>query len=904
MKRKNFLSVTTALVTTSLLWAPTTPVLAQEATIEEIVITGSYIRRQSQFDSPSPITVVGSEHLDAIGATTIADITQTLTINTGAQNNPDAFTQNATTGTSNINLRGLGVASTLVLLNGKRQVLTGVTTNDGVSFVDTSSLVPAIAIDRVEIVKDGAAALYGSDAVAGVANFITRDNFSGAEISAQYQFVTDQGSQEDILLQGIVGGGNDTTHLMAAFSYTDRTGLTTAERRLSRTQDDTSALGNPGSFFGVPPAVGGAGFIPNPVGAPLGIPVLPTGVPVIDPTGCASVGGFPTQASPTAPPPVTGIGFCGFDFGDFFNLVPEETRFTGYAKATHQISGSIEFWGEFGFSRNRTIRGNSPTFPVLTFPIVPASNPGNVFGVPVAFFGRAIGNGGEVTQNRFTSDTYRVAAGLSGQFSDSWYWELSYTRGINDFSVTTQDTLAEEFQNALNGFGGQGCAGPTNPAALPGVGSCLFFNPFATSFGPIPNDPAVFDSFLADQVVNADSDITVVDAVVSGELFDLPAGPIGIALGGQIRDERLSQDFDGNSNGDAFAFLIGNPDFADSRDVVALFAELAIPVMDSLDLQAAVRFEDYGGTIGDTVDPKVALIARPAENITLRGSWSTSFRAPSIFQVVGTQTSLQQVLDPITGGTFFAAVRSTGTPAIRPETSTAYNFGMSLEPVPNLVFNVDYWNFDFDDVIIREDQQAVLNAFPQDPTRVIRAINPLFGPVVQINTLFVNASSVETSGLDLSAYYTWEGDFGTLRTGVEGTFIANYDIVDPQAGRVEGKGKRNFTNFGSPTPQWRLNASMELTTEHQSANVFVRYIDSFEDDQNPGRKVGSHVTVDAQYSLSLGAFFESGENKALTIGAVNLFDNTPPQVFTNGGFESRVHDPRGRLLYLKLVSGF
>ena len=171
----------------SLLWAM--PAVAQETvpenaaederTLERVVVTGSFIRRPSQAALASPISTVGSEDISAIGAQSIADITQTLTINTGAQNNPDAFTQGGTTGTANINLRGLGLQSTLVLTNGKRNVLNASQTNDGISFVDTNSLVPLIAIERLEILKDGASALYGSDAVAGVANFITVTDYDG-----------------------------------------------------------------------------------------------------------------------------------------------------------------------------------------------------------------------------------------------------------------------------------------------------------------------------------------------------------------------------------------------------------------------------------------------------------------------------------------------------------------------------------------------------------------------------------------------------------------------------------------------------------------------------------------------------------------------------------------------------
>src|SRR5688572_827858 len=162
------------------------PAAAQDQ-IEEVIVTGSYIRRPSQFDSPSPLVNVTSDDLAATGANDIGRVLEDLTINTGSQNNPDAFTQNFTTGTSNINLRGLGVSSTLLLINGRRQTQSAVTTDRGENFVDTSSLPPMIAFERIEILKDGATALYGSEAVAGVANFITRGDFVGFDLELGLQ---------------------------------------------------------------------------------------------------------------------------------------------------------------------------------------------------------------------------------------------------------------------------------------------------------------------------------------------------------------------------------------------------------------------------------------------------------------------------------------------------------------------------------------------------------------------------------------------------------------------------------------------------------------------------------------------------------------------------------------------
>ncbi len=874
--------------------------------IEEVVVTGSYIRRTSQFDSPSPIDSVDATQLEAIGAKNIADVVQTLTINTGSQNNPDAFTQNSTTGTSNFNLRGLGVASTLVLLNGKRQVLTGLPTNDGLNFVDTSSLVPLIAVDNIEILKDGAAALYGSDAVAGVVNFLTRDNFDGLEISADYQTVEDEGDSSEYVLQGLFGAQGDRGSIIAALSFTNRSPLSTEERRLSRPQDDSSNLGNPGSYF----------FPSGPL----------VGTPIIDPTGCATgadgtpIGGIPVLLAPPGTVPGLDVGLCAFDFGDYFSLIADETRLNGFTKASYQLTDSIEAVAEVGFARNRVLRGNSPTFPNLKFPNVPATNPGNPFGTDVNFFGRAIGNGGTVAPSINELDTWRTSLGLNGELSNGWYWQVAYVGGKNESVNTTADTLAGEFQDALNGFGGTGCSGPTNPAAAPGVGPCQYFNPFASSFSVLPNSADVIASFTADQILDTTSELQTIEGVVSGELFEAPAGMASIAIGAQYRKEELMHDYNSLANQDRFAFVIGNPDFSADRDVNAAFVELGIPLADTFDLQLAVRYESYGGAVGSTTDPKIAGIFRPTDTFTARASYSTSFRAPSLFQANGGATSLNQISDPLNPGLNFAAVRSSANPDLTPEESDAYNIGFSFEPVDGLTLDLDYWAFEFTDVIIQENFQAVLNQFFNDPARVQRVAGP-GSPVTQINVGFVNASSVETNGLDFRAKYQWDTSAGLIQPFIEGTYILTYDLEDPQAGSVDGVGNRNFSNFGTSTPELRFNAGIGWLNGAHSANLFARYISGYDDDQNcaddslpagglcpPGTggffEVDSHLTFDAQYSLDTAVLLDREVAPVLTFGVINATAEKPPQLFTNGGFDSKVHDPRGRMLYLRFKQSF
>lgn len=892
MKLNTRISAIAAIVSSHLMFTPHI-VSAQEQQeadkdVELIMVTGSYVRRSENFESPSPLAVIDSVAIDSIGAKNISDITQTLTINTGAQNNPDAFTQNATAGTSNINLRGLGVASTLVLLNNKRQVVTAQPTNEGYNFVDTSSLVPMIAIGRMEVVKDGASALYGSDAVAGVVNFITRRDYDGAMMSFDYQDGA-HGDNKEFVIQGLWGASGDKSNVMAAISYTNRSPLFTGDRRLSRPQDDTSSLGNPGSFF---------------LGA----------TPFIDPTGCEEFGGYPNLLAPSGTVPGLEIGFCGFDFGNTYSFVPDESRVTSFFKSEYELTDEIRWINEISYARNRAERGGSPTFPILTQPVVPANHPSNPFGAPVAFFGRAIGNGGEGDPAFTESDTFRFATMLQGELDDG-FWEVSFTKARNDFLFRVNDTLDREFNLALNGLGGAAC----NPiSGTPGEGDCEYFNPFATSYSVLPNSQYVIDSFTATETIDSKSDLQVLEAFASTTLWEMDGGDAGIAFGAQWREQKLFQDYDELANQDAFTFVIGNPDIKGEQDVWSAFAELALPVTEDLDIQVALRFEDYGGSTGNTVDPKLAFSYRATEDFSLRGSISTSFRAPSIFQREGGSTSLNQVVDPLTGSVAFAAVRTTGNDDLTPEESTAYNLGFSFEPVSDWSIEVDYWNFEFEDLIIQEAFQAILNSEPQNPDRVVRAGDPLTGPVLQINTTFVNASSLETSGLDLVSSYKMETDIGTFTPSINATLITKYDLADPQAGNIDGAGKRNFTNIGVSSPELRYNIGLNWKHDNHSANLFVRYIDSYDDDQNCSdgqtataagcaggfKEVDSHVTYDVQYNLDIGAMLETDMQYILTVGGINITDENPPQVFTNSGFDSKVHDPRGRQIYARLAVQF
>ncbi len=651
------------------------PTAAQEA-IEEIVVTGSYIRRESQFDSPSPLTAIGFEDIADLGVNEISDIIERMTINTGSQNNPDAFTQNFSTGTTNINLRGLGVNSTLVMLNSRRQVFSAAATDRGHNFVDTSALPPMIAMDRIETLRDGATALYGSDAVAGVVNFITRGDFEGIELQLDFQTI-DGFPQDDRQISLLYGGGSERTRVLIALSALDRKPLSTADKRLSSIADDLSAVGSPGSYL-VTSLPGNPAYAPvwtaafdtnfngvaDLVEPALGLPPVPgAATPLFADPECDAIAAQDPAVIPgfarSVPGPGgdIGIGLCQFDFGPFFSLVPEEERVSAYVELNHGLSDRMQGRLELHLADNEAVRFNSPSFPKTERTPISVNHPDNPFGADALWIGRVIGGGGTASLTTHDSTTWRIAASLTGDFNATWGWDIGFQRSRNAFYFTAKDTVTDRLRSALAGLGGPECDAA---AGAPGAGACQFFNPWGSALTGTgtANAPELIGHLQGSFDLDANTRLTTLDGVISGDFGRLPGGPAGVAVGVQARDEETHSDYSEIANRDGFMFVVGNPDFASSRSVAAAFVELLLPVSGSLDLQLAARTEDYGGGLAST-DPKVTALWRPSDSLAVRASVGTSFRAPSMFQAFGTQTTLEELTDPLfPGSTTFLPVRT------------------------------------------------------------------------------------------------------------------------------------------------------------------------------------------------------------------------------------------------------
>ena len=832
----------------------------QDETIDEIVVTartGSRISRQS--DSPSPLSSYEGQDLVDAGLKDIRDMVGVLSINAGAENNSDNLTQNYTVGTANVNLRGLGVASTLVLVNGRRQVLSSAQTDDGSSFVDLAALAPMLAVERVEILKDGAAAIYGSEAVAGVVNFITRSGFTGFEFQTEFRSRTNDGSQDDLTVDAVYGGefgGGDGGFLVAA-SYLNRTSLLLAE--VDWLRPATSGFGNPGSF---------------------NVPSL--GRTVADP-GCAQYEGLLQQLS-------GGGEICRFDYGPQLTSVPNERRLQVWGQGDWRPGGPADFWAEFGYAKNDINREVSPSFPVLNTPVVPAYHPANPYQEDVFFQGRPYGYGHPPEFNYYEHETLRIAAGLEGELANSTSWNLSVVYGANDAVLNPRDVHAANFQAALNGFGGTGCA--SGPDRMPGQDGCLFFNPFSSNFAaapgsPLANGPELYEFIIGDYIGLGKSQLTTFEANVSG---DLPAFGGAYAAGAQYRKQSLDFRYDTVTRQDGWAFLIGNPDFDAEDDVYAVYGEVWLPLSDNLEVTGALRYEDYGSGVGNTLDPKVTLLFQPADTLSLRASYSTSFRAPSPFQTRGAQTNFSNIVDH-DGSRTFAGRRTLGDPTLQPETSSAYNLGVTWQESESWALSADYWRYEFEDVLRKENAQAIVNADPFD-ARIERTSA---GTISIVNVAFINADRIETSGIDLSARASVAAGAGLLSGWVEATWLLSYDVTNAGV-EIDALGKLNRANVGVPNQEFRATAGLSWASGPWEVNGLLRHVGGYEDDF--GGSIDNFTTLDANARWTFGGFFGAGQETTITLGVANLLDQDPPYVAVAGSYDVRSADPRGRRVFV------
>ena len=963
---------------------------ADDSAIEEVVVTGSYLKRSIE-DSPSPLALVSSADIEDLGAQSLADVIQTLPWQTGSVSRTSSFGGEGGRGAITFNLRNLGQSSTLVLVNGKRNVASFYD-EAGNAAVDVNSLIPNIALERVEIVKDGASALYGSDAIAGVANFITKKDFEGFDI--QYEWQTDHETKKGDTnnLQLIFGTQGERGGVVVSAGVRNQDRITVADRYDRFGGSTASGTGQPGRFFPQGPstwAVSGTyedGTAFN-VGDTVvgGLPRSPDGRSF----GSADVGCEDAAAQEEGGPlgVLYGGALCAYDFGSFFPLQGEESHRQFHVQGHYDLDESVELYYELAHSGSEFARTNSLNPNALALPI-PTTHLGLIEDasrrgiVPQVLVNgtRLIGgtvNSSEMdrpitTETVLDRNNQRMQLGarwdleLMGQ---SWTADVSFTASELDRALSEiQDTQSVEMELAINGFGGPNCnpftgtAGEGNAAyaASDGdfaAGQCYFFNPFSNAYlaadgSPqtdltLRNPPELYQYLLGRVTSDSQFRQRVIDAVLAGDLLDMAAGPLGLAVGFQRREDSARVVFDATTNSANLDFVYGATDWGGTLTTTAVFAEVSIPVIDSLEVNAAVRWEDFDEIGESTTDPKVTLIWRPTGSFTTRASWGSSFRVASLQQLFGSLTTVHNMTD-INNNTAYRASITSGNPGLKPESADMFNLGFSWVPegaLEGLQIDLDYYDYDYQDIIGRErfetilseDVEALVEEVGETPTRneLVAAIDAGIGNreqvirngdgiVVRVLPDFLNLSSASIRGIDLQSAYSFDTDFGAFRVGVQGNYGLEYEIQTGES-TFDGLGFYNELNPVAPRrpqPKFKVNTTLNWRMNDHSAFLAIRHVDGYEKKAFVGAdgfwretirvalgddaaesfydlNVSSWTTADIQYTYSMSDIGWA-TTSALSVGAKNLTNREPPWVPYITAYDPVNHDPRGRVWYLRL----
>jgi len=859
-----------------------------------IEVTGSNIPR-TESEAALPVQIITREDIERSGSTSVAELMSKVSANVGGFNDQlsignqiQAFPR---PGLSSVNLRGIGDGSTLVLVNGRRVANYAF---DG-GAVDVNSI-PLAAIDRVEILKDGASAIYGTDAIAGVVNFILRKDFRGIEVSG-YGGWTEQGGGNQYQATVSAGYGDITTdrfNVFVSLNYQKDEILRAADREFAHPgyrPEQGLFIFNPQSFpanIDVPGQILGPNFA----------------------TGCAPPVSFPITAN-------NGDQFCAFDPASLADIIPPVERISAFGRATFHLNPDLQLFAEASYTYNQLGLSIAPTpvFRGFSTQGLPALYPvGGPF-YPTDF-AAANGLSGDLSLryrtvplgNRLNDvDTHalRGVLGISG-FVDGWDYDAailySRNRQSDNFAggyVSERKLLDALATGLINPFG------PSGPEGDALLASTQVFGDFHSATGST----------------------LLLDAKASREIYRLPAGPLAIALGGEGRREKLDNTFAPLANaGDVLAAGGDHHSVSGSRNVWALYAETIVPVATSLETQLAARYDHYND-FGSTVNPKVALRWQPSRTLLVRTSWGTGFRAPTMYDLYTPRQRATTAPDfpdpvrcPVTGlasdclGEFPAVIG--GNPNLQPETSEQFNAGVVWQPAPGLSLALDYWTIDKSDFITGISERDVLvPGAPFEATNILRGpVDPGFpelpGPIQTVILHGENFGNLRTSGYDVDI--AWRGrttSIGQFSLGLNGTYVRSFKIDFgpgnslPLAGNNDGN---------SAIPRWRHYASLTWNRGPWSATLAQTFQSGYDEvDQRfpcddgadcTRRRVGTYTVWDLQ------AQYTGFKGTTILVGIKNLLDREPPFAQWNpglaAGFDPTYADPRGRVFYTRLSYAF
>jgi len=859
----------------------------QATNLDRITVTGSNIPRTNT-ETPSPVQVVTRQEIDRTGKTTLAEYLQTITAD-GAGSIPKTFGNGFAGGGAGISLRGLGAGSTLVLLNGRRMATYGLADDGQKVFTDLSTI-PLDAVERVEVLKDGASAIYGSDAIAGVVNIILRSDFQGAILRASYGTSGDgDGDAKKATLTA--GTGDLATDGWNAFFSLD-VGKTDAikisdrkNRKWIGTGDtrpwgydaaDSQFLGGAYLSKGTAGGVGPNGSVFDDRNVTKDNPAFLVALP-----GCANLTTIPGQTDASA----QAQGCLWDPAQQYRDLTPEEKYINVFGRASFAFGEGGEIYTEIGYSKKETIFSNTPSGAAGTWgypggvvtansgskaTVLGPNHPDNpIPGQASRLRYSAWDVGPRVTNN--TNEFNRFLVGVKGNWGD-WSYDTAYLHSATD--LVNKRTGFLRYSAVQCALGNPNCAG--------GV--------WRIGDNANLNSQALYDYISPTISARAKSGLDMFDFTVSRSLMDLKGGPLGLAIGTEWRKTSNSltpQTY--TDTGDIIG--LGYSAYDGTQNVYAGYVELSAPVLEQLELSGALRYDKYESGEGKAT-PKLGVKWTPADWIALRASYAEGFRAPNPAENGdGGLAAFSNASDPvrcaIDAGECTArtvAIITRPNKDLKPEESKSYSVGIVLQPTSSTSLTVDAWQIKRTNEIAQGSTTAAIRA-----GNVVRDINniggvPNSGNILAVNTAYVNANSSRVRGIDTDIRQTFDIGPGQLEMDLQWSHVLKFERTegDETVDYAGTHGNCDVTNCIG-TPKDKINFGTTWRQGPWSVSGIANYIgkmdntdkrggtyQAFYEDGTPVKKISSFTTFDLSGRWNITEAFE------LNASVANVFDRIAP----------------------------
>ena len=841
-------------------------VFAQET--EEIISVASYI--ESSEINTSPVDIITAEEFKNLRVTNVAELSKYLSIASGSNFQTNAL-DGVDQGMANITLRGMDHASTLVLINKKRQTHSGTPSDEGEGYIDIN-IIPEIALNRIEILKDGATSLYGSDAVAGVINFQTYQQFNGIRLVLGSQ-KTSNYDQRDNSLGALFGGDVFGGNYVFALNSLNKSPLN-ASRIPKFAELGLSGLGN--SFKVTQADSVASGIYAGNYNKNQTVP---------DPN-CVENGGV--LAGPR----------CKFLYGERFNIVNDEDHLKGYLYFTRS-SSKIDYSATVLMAKiDVNDNPQSPSYPALSYlskKIFPGQG-GSPFNVPVIWYGRPLGSAFPSPNSPKAIFQYHFSNRLIFDISQNLNFELSLTASEHENQHNRPDTIESRFEAAILGQGGPNSDEQWN------------------IFSPLENSATLIDYIKGSETSTKTGSLISIDGILRGQ-----KNGANFALGFQFNAEDLQINYSEMSRvvfdstgkltkGADLLFLGGGTNVSTSRNKQAVFFEANKNFGDALDLILSGRFERLDNE--SSFDPKFSFKYSASEQLLFRGSIGTSFTAPSMAQKFSSEIRLGSVRD--INDSPFVRLAVLGNPNLKPATSENITLGFIWKIIKDVNLTIDYWAINYQDRIEAESAQVLLNT---DPYAASITRNQ-FGELIAVSTSYFNEEKTEINGIDAEINFFKVTQYGDFNYSIKATQF--FEFLTPEDSEIGGQGVRSIMinrvgkfNYDAHThslPKLRLNTFLSWTINDLVLGMNTRYIEGYSNKrQIPTSAINLGYTnyvksfLVHDFSIKRTLQLSLGEIE-IGLGIINIFDKKAPLLFDapDFSFDTKVHDPRGRLVNLTL----